>query len=248
MSDFIFNSDAGPIYKQVYSWLKNKMISGEWTSGKQIPPEVILSTDLKVSRHTVRKALELLVNDGFLYRQSGKGTFVNNRKSNYKLSYLYSFTEQMKDLGRAPSSKIIDIETNRIPSQSIRSRLSLSEHERVTRICRLRLADNKPMSLEEVFLNDNLAPDIQKKDLQNNSLYMILENDYHLVIKHGDVNLGATAATESQADQLGVERNSPLVYMDCLTYLENQRPAFLTYARYPYDRYVFTLDLPRNNG
>ncbi|WP_217588122.1 GntR family transcriptional regulator [Lentibacillus saliphilus] len=248
MTDFLKDNALGPIYKQVYIWMKKKMVSGEWNAGDQIPPEVVLSADLKVSRHTIRKALELLMNEGYLFRQPGKGTFVNQKKSNYELSYLTSFTEQMKALNRIPSSKIIDIKNNVVPDRQLKEKLALSEYERLIKIYRLRLADNEPMSLEEVYMNNKLAPDLHKKDLGCQSLYTILEEDYQLTIDRGDMILGAAAANQHQAELLNVREDSPLVYMECLTYLHHQRPAFLTFARYPYDRYIFSLNLTRNNS
>ena len=68
------------------------------------------------------------------------------------------------------------------------------------------------------------------------------------MISHSDIKLGARAAGNFQAKWLDVKESSPLVYMESLTFLENQRPAFLTYANYPYDRYVFSLSLPRDNN
>lgn len=248
MNDFAFNPDAGPIYKQVYQWIKDKIIYEEWLPGEQVPPEMVLSADLNVSRHTVRKALEILMNEGYLYRQPGKGTFINEKKSNYKLSYLYSFTEQMKEMDKVPSSVCLEIDKNIVPDSKLKRRMALSEYERLIRIYRLRLADREPMSLEEVYISRNLAPEIYKKDLESQSIYKILEEEYKLAIDHGDILLGAKAANPHQAELLKVEENSPLVYMDCLTFLENQRPAFLTYAIYPYDRYIFSLKLPRKNG
>src|SRR5699024_5769178 len=152
---------------------------------------------------------------------------------------------QMTELGKKPSSEILEIETNVIPNDKLRERLSLSEHERLTKIYRLRLADGKPMSLEEVYINSKLTPGIENMNLESNSIYSILENEYNLNISDGEIILGAQKATLKQAKLLQVEEDSPVVYLDCLTFLENQRPAFLTFARYPYDRYVFTLNLPR---
>ncbi|WP_194165578.1 GntR family transcriptional regulator [Oceanobacillus sp. CFH 90083] len=248
INNFTLNKNGGPIYKQVYSWLKDLIENGKLGPGEQLPPETLLSSDLNVSRHTIRKVMDILTNEGYLYRQPGKGTFVNYRKSNYKLTYLNSFSEQMKELNKVPSAKVLEIENNLKPSQSLKEKLNLSQFERLTRIYRLRFADGKPMSLEEVYLSSNLAPGLTEMDLDNNSLYTILENDYKLTIKHADMKLGAVAASNDQAEHLQVKPNSPLVFMESLAYLTNQKPAFITFARYPFDRYIFTLSLPRDNG
>lgn len=247
MKNFTLDKNGGPIYKQVYTWLKGLIESGELNAGEQLPPETLLSNDLNISRHTIRKVMDILTNEGYLYRQSGKGTFVNYKKSNYKLTYLNSFSEQMRERNKVPSSKVLSIENNIIPSQPLKEKLNLSQFERMTKIYRLRYADGQPMSLEEVYLGCNLAPGITEKDLNNHSLYSILEDEYKLTIKHADIKLGAIAADDEQAKHLMVKPNTPLVFMESLAYLTNQKPAFVTYARYPFDRYIFTLSLPRDN-
>lgn len=234
-----------PLYKQIYLWMKDKILEGEWEQGTQIPPEPILSLDLGVSRQTVRQAMLLLINDGLIYRQPGKGTIVQHQKTNYQLSYLYSFSEQMREIGKTPSSQLLELENGWLPSEQIAKKLTLSAHDRVIKIVRLRLADGEPMSLEEVYMDMSLAPNLHKKNLESQSLYTVLETDYGLNFKYGDVVLGAAKANLEQAEVLKVEKDSPLVYLQCLTYLHNQRPGFLTIARYPYDRYFFTTSLPR---
>ena len=245
---FSINTEERPYYQQIFQYIYDKIVCGDLLPGEQLPPEQVLSKDFGVSRHTIRKAMDLLVSEGLLYRQAGKGTFVNKIQASYPLSYLYSFSEQMKNEGKTPSSVVLEVETNLVPKDSLKQRLSLTDNERITRIYRLRLADNQPMSLEEVFINSNLVPGIEDTDLEKRSLYEILEKDYNLVIEEGDINLGAKSASAHQAGLLQLEEGEPLVYMDCLTYLENNRPAFLTFAHYPHDRYVFSLSLLRDNG
>lgn len=237
-----------PLYKQIYNWMKDKILEGEWESGTQIPPEPVLCADLGVSRQTLRQAMLLLINDGLIYRQPGKGTIVQHKKTNYQLSYLNSFSEQMREIGKTPSSKIIELANGVLPTEKIAQKLALSVNDRVLKLVRLRLADGEPMSLEEVYIDMSLCPGLHKKNLETQSLYTILENDYGLQFKYGDMILGAAKASAEQAEILKVEQDSPLVYMQCVTYLHNMRPGFLTFARYPHDRYSFTTSLPRKAG
>lgn len=246
MERFERNDDT-PIYKQVYAWMKRNIITGKWEPGKKLPTEPVLSADLGISRQTLRHALQLLINDGLLYRQQGRGTFVQQKRSNYQLSYLESFTEQMQAIGKKATSKVIELKTNLIPEGSLAEKLLLSDRERMLKIVRLRLADGQPMSLEEVYIDINLCPNLHKKDLENQSLYTILEKEYGLKIKYGDLSLEARQATTEQAKLLQIKTSGLLLYMQCLTYLENGRPAFLTIARYPTERYIFTVSMPRKN-
>jgi DNA-binding GntR family transcriptional regulator len=199
--------------------MKRNIITGKWEPGKKLPTEPVLSADLGISRQTLRHALQLLINDGLLYRQQGRGTFVQQKRSNYQLSYLESFTEQMQAIGKKATSKVIELKTNLIPEGSLAEKLLLSDRERMLKIVRLRLADGQPMSLEEVYIDINLCPNLHKKDLENQSLYTILEKEYGLKIKYGDLSLEARQATTEQAKLLQIKTSGLLLYMQCLTAL-----------------------------
>ena len=237
--------DDSPLYKQVYEWIKHKMDQNEWTPGTQLPPEPVLSKDLGISRQTLRQALQLLINEGLLYRQQGKGTFVQNTRSQYELTILTSFTEQMKARGKRPSSQVIDIQSNLQPDHKLQLQLGLSPHSRVLKIVRLRLADETPMSLETVYIDENLCPNLAKQDLANQSLYDLVENVYQLPISYGSISLDAGKASPEEARLLQIEPFSSILYMECLNFTDNSRPLFITHAKYPKERYIFTVSMPR---
>ncbi|KAB8127032.1 GntR family transcriptional regulator [Gracilibacillus oryzae] len=72
------------LYEQVYESLKEEIISAKYKIGDKIPSENELAEAFQVSRITSKKALEMLVNEGFVYRQRGKGTFVAKQRSDNK--------------------------------------------------------------------------------------------------------------------------------------------------------------------
>lgn len=99
-----------PIYYQIMEQLKSQIKNGELQPDAPLPSEREYSEQFGISRMTVRQALSNLVNEGFLYRQKGRGTFVSRPKMEQTLQGLTSFTEDMKSRGMVPSSKLVDYE------------------------------------------------------------------------------------------------------------------------------------------
>src|SRR3954465_1336658 len=112
--------------------------------GEAIPSERKLSTDLGVSRLTLRAALDELVREGYLVRRHGSGTFVGEPKIAQQLT-LTSFSEDMRRRGMVPDSRTVSLENVHAGPRVARA-LSISPDAHVFRIRRLRLADGAPIA------------------------------------------------------------------------------------------------------
>src|SRR5450759_5194801 len=98
-----------PRYVQLANILRQRIVRGEWAALQSIPSERQLEQIYSVSRTTIRQAIDLMVRQGFLYREHGKGTFVSPQKLQKGISELTSFTEDMKQRGLTPGQKILEI-------------------------------------------------------------------------------------------------------------------------------------------
>ena len=128
------------LYHQLVDLLKNRMESSMIPHDK-LPSERELTAQYGVSRTTVRLALQELENTGYIYRRHGKGTFVSDiKKDAADLGGAYSFTEQMKGLGRHPETRILSFEKIEA-DKFIAQRLNLPLGEAVFKLSRLRIAD-----------------------------------------------------------------------------------------------------------
>jgi len=105
-----------PLYYQLEEHIKGLIENGELSPGDALPPEREYAEKYQISRMTVRQAFTQLVNEGYLYRLQGKGTFVAERKIEQPLQGLTSFTEDMKARGFTPGNKLIKFEI--IPATS----------------------------------------------------------------------------------------------------------------------------------
>src|SRR5512136_2710039 len=144
MPDIVDPNDFLPRYYQLANILRERIVKGELAAQQSIPSERQLEQIYSVSRTTIRQAIDLLVRQGYLYREHGRGTFVSPQKLQKGISELTSFSEDMKRRGITPGQKILGIEQVRV-SAGLRSRLELpADRSKVLRIERLRLGDGSP--------------------------------------------------------------------------------------------------------
>lgn len=147
---------------------------GEFKTSQKIPSENELKEIYNVSQITVRKILLELVNKGYLYRQQGKGNFVDKRKINRMLN-LMSFTEEMrsKDLNCISRVRVI----NTIKDDRIARKLGLFANEPVYKVERLRLTDDLPIVLQNSYLPESIISlERLKKVFEEHSLYRVLNS------------------------------------------------------------------------
>ena len=143
---------AVPKYYQLSEILRQKIENNEWRPHDPIPPERELEALYNVSRTTVREALNYLANQGYIYREHGRGTFVARPKMQHSLHLLHSFTNDMKTRGISAGQRILELGCVS-PSNRIRQQLELSpEMEQVMRLERLRYADGEPIGIHIAYL------------------------------------------------------------------------------------------------
>ncbi|MCK4727089.1 MAG: GntR family transcriptional regulator, partial [Anaerolineales bacterium] len=96
-----------PFYQQLYEILHGKILRGDWQPGDMIPPESELIDSYQVSRNTVRQVLDMLVNEGLIYRQRGRGSFVAHPTLEQTMTRIVSFTEDMHQRGFNPGTRVL---------------------------------------------------------------------------------------------------------------------------------------------
>jgi GntR family transcriptional regulator len=246
MAEIIDPNDFLPRYSQLANILRDRIGRGELPAREPIPSERQLEKDYSVSRTTIRQAIELLVRQGFLYREHGRGTFVSPQKLQKGISELTSFTEDMRRRGMEPGQKILGIENVR-PSESIRARLELAADCRsVLRIERLRLGDGIPMGLQTSHYVLPAGETITREDLERvGSVYRILQERFYLIPTEADETLEVTVATAAEAALLQVRRGSPLLLSERTTYSQYRRVIEFVKILYRGDRYRYFAKLTR---
>ncbi len=221
----------GPRYLEVAEGLREALLKGEYTH--TLPPERLLAKRYGVSRDTLRRALDLLAEEGLLVRRRGSGTYVA-RRATFRAKLL-GFSEEMRALGLAPATRLLRWEKGPATAEEA-FHLRLSPGEKVLRLERLRIADGEPMALERATL-----PAWALEGPPEGSLYRALEAK-GLRPARALQRLRAVAAREEDR-LLGVEPGSPLLYLERVSFLPDGGPIEFVKSRYRGDRYELLVEL-----
>ena len=226
-----------PKYVLIEDFIKKNIKNGTFKNNETIYPERKLCEMFKVTRMTVRQAINNLVSEGYLYRQKGSGTYVSDQKMTKGRSGLTSFTEDIEISGMRPHSVVLSMKTIKA-TEHIAKKLNITLNEPVYEIERVRYADDEAWGYEIVFRPYHFTPELDQEDL-NGSMFVDLENR-GLKIAYSDQTIEAVLAYEKTAEYLEIKENDPLLLIKSTTFLDNGVPLQYTKAFYRGDRYKFS--------
>ncbi len=226
-----------PVYQVIENDIKDKIQKGELKHGDMINSENELKDMYFVSRMTVRQALNNLVNEGYLYRHKGKGTFVNNIKIEKKMQGLIGFTEEMRRMNKRVRSKIITFDTMKADDE-IASKLFLKPGDDVYSIERVRYGDDIPVLFERLFIPVSLFKEMDQKIMES-SFYDYIENHLNIKISHCIQTLEAKSSNPRVSEMLEIQKSSPVLFMTRNTFLDRGFPFEYVKAYYRADQYRF---------
>jgi len=238
---------AQPIYLQLQDLIRDHISSGAWQPGELIPSEQAMVRQFAIARMTVRQALDGLIHDGLLVRVRGKGTYVARPKVERELSRMHGFSEDMRARGMIPLTRLLARDVIPAPEE-VSAHLHLEQREAVIYLQRLRFADGAPMALETCYLNYTLCQGILHADLEEDSLYRVLEQEAHIELRHASQELQAALPRKAEAGLLHVSQRQPVLVIRQVTYLRaagSEQPGIFGRTVYRADRYHFRLEVPR---
>jgi GntR family transcriptional regulator len=210
-----FHLERGPVplHHQVYLDLLAAMAAREWKPGDQLPTERGLAERYGCSLITVRRALDELAREGRLERTRGRGTFVTEPPIVRDIAGQTGFADEVRALGYEPYTIVV---TARIEgaSPTVASALGIRVEAPVYNLERVRGADNVPLLLEQVRLPADRLPGLLAHDYAAESLWDVLENDYHLPIGRRQETLSAVVPSAREARLLGLRARRPSIQLD----------------------------------
>lgn len=227
----------GPIYRKLQERLRHAIDTSVLKPREGLPAERDLAQALGVSRITVRKALDGLVEDGLLTRRQGAGTFVTPQHEK-NFSQLTSFTEEMAARGLKPGARWISRELSAVTSWEILT-YGLAPGSQVYRFNRVRLADDTPMSIELAIIPANCLPSLAAV---GDSLYAALASAGCRPIRALQ-RLQAILLSADQAEILGANAGDPGLVVERRGFLADGRIAEVSHSYYRGDTYHFVAEL-----
>jgi GntR family transcriptional regulator len=226
-----------PLYQQLQRKLRLAIENRVLGADDALPPERDLAEELNVSRITVRKAIEGLVEEGLLLRKQGSGTFVTNRVEK-NFAKLTSFSEDMRARGRKPRSVWLDRAAGTVtPGESLTLRSSPGTP--VYRFSRIRYADDAPMALEYATVLADCLPSVESVET---SLYEALERTGNRPIRALQ-RLRAVLLTAEQAQLLKAQEKDAGLLVERVGFLKDGRAVEFSQSFYRGDIYDFVAEL-----
>lgn len=204
-----------PFYYQLIQILKEGIESGELPVGAAIPTEKELMAQFELSRPTVRQAVLQLVNDGYLYREKGRGTFVTQPAAKIALMESLRWFSNEMNLRQIPhTSRVLDSKI--IPATDhIAQHLGIDAGEPVFYLKRLRNINERPYLIDEHYIPHKLCPGIESRNMENVSLYKTLQDDHDFDLHHGWREFRpAMPSSEEEIELLGIYANTPLLLVE----------------------------------
>ena len=228
-----------PLYYQISSRLERAIREGTIPAGARLENEISIGEKLGLSRPTVRRAIQELVDKGLLVRRRGIGTQVVQARVNRPVE-LTSLYEDLNQGGMTPTTEVLSLQ--RIPADAHTAQmLNLSIGTEITHIRRLRSANGTPMAILENFLPPEFA-DITAEHLGAEGLYQILRAR-GITIQIANQTIGARRTNADEHELLNVPKGSPLLTMVRVAYDQGGRVIEAGQHCYRPDLYSFSTTL-----
>jgi GntR family transcriptional regulator len=208
-----------------------------------LPPENELIRHYQVSRTAVRQALDMLVNEGLIFRQRGRGTFVTNRTFEQSAGRIISFTEDMHQRGLEPGTRILASGLTTAPPD-LAERLQIKAGQELVRLERLRLANSTPISVEESHLVHAYCPGVLARgDYTCTSLRAALDREYGIRLTRATQVIHAIPAPRDLAAKLSVQPKAALLFIERISYSDKNVPVEFLRVYHRGDRYALFNEL-----
>lgn len=234
-----------PLYHQLKNVLLAGIESGKLAEEERLPTEDELAGRFGVSKITVRQALRELSDLGYIRREQGRGTFVSKPKLVQGPRELLSFTEEMRRHRLTSTSKVLKQSIVDV-AEPVAETLRLRPGSPVFVLKRLRLANGEPMAIQTAFFAADLVPGLPEENLENLSIYEMLQTRYGLrPVRARETHYAASVDVETAAI-LKVQPGSAALAGERVTYLADGRPLEYVTSVMRGDRYRIVLDLVKN--
>lgn len=220
----IDRSNHMPLYIQVKNDLIRKIKDEVWGQECQIPTEKALMEEYGVGRATVRASLAELVNEGYLYKKQGIGTFVATRQNSLGFEPLISLTYFL-DNKDVSSNNVVLQKDLFIPDRKFLSRLKWKSKRDCYFLKRVRYADNIPIALEESYFSEEFKTIENKYDLKGSIAKIILEGLKVNISRVEQVVVSRVPTIEEQ-NLLNIDESASVLNLERWIFIEDHKEPF----------------------
>lgn len=227
---------ADLVYRKVMQDLKKRIFNNEFNN-KKLPDERTLSETYHVSRSSVKRALNVLAEQGIIFKKRGSGTFINplylknQSLFNYEGSNL-GVTDSFRLDGKKPSVKLLDYQV--IPaSPEMQQDLFLTDNDFVYQVKRLRLFDDQPIIIETGYIPIKIVPALTPEVVEG-SIFNYLEEVEGKSVTKSFLSILAEPSNAEDQELLGLSENEPVGIMEGIFFLDDGTPFEVSNMRLHY--------------
>lgn len=225
-------------YLTIYDDLVRKIEANVWPISTMLPSENKLTVQYKTSRETIRKALDLLSQNGYIQKIQGKGSVViDMNRFSFPVSGIESYTELAEKLQLNSKTNVHTI-TYMDTENEITKLLKSDTAHSVWHVVRSREVDGERIILDKDYISEKYVP-VLSKEICENSIYNYIENELELVIGFAQKEIVVETPTEEDCELLDLDGFSNLVVIRSQVYLDDASLFQLTESRHRPDKFRF---------
>ena len=232
------------LYRQVADQLVDKIQAGFWKVGENLPSENHLSQEFKVSRQTVRQALQFLQENGYIYRHQGSATKVISTSQPRK------FSQSFNSLG-----EILNYPRNTYRENHTEEYIECDEHlQKILQAplgsawyhigaVRLEEETNIKLAWTDIYILQKFAKLTQLKDHATEMVYAQIEKHFGVSIAHAEVEISSSKLSQQHAKLLGVNPDSSSHIVLRRYFDKDGNPFEISMTHHPENLYTFKMNL-----
>ncbi|WP_339101793.1 GntR family transcriptional regulator [Candidatus Enterococcus clewellii] len=223
-----------PKYKEIAIALKKKIVDGEYSEGEVLPDQETLAKIYTTSRVTIRKAIQLLIDEGLLYTRRGSGTYVrtNIKKNDKNVTQINSVFGTSVQEGAEVTSKIIRFDV-RFPTVDECESLKIKKNDPVYDIKRVRYVHDEARSIETSIMPLKYIQDLDENILKG-SIYNYIREKLGYVISAAQRVIIASKANELDSEEFNVAIGAPILETNQVVFFDDGTPFDFSKTRYPF--------------
>ena len=225
-------------YLTIYHDLVEKTMEKYWADAEMLPSENNLAGMYDVSRETIRKALNLLAQDGYIQKVRGKGSvIISKNKFDFPVSGIVSFKEIAESLKMQTNTIVNELSIVEVDPK-LQFTLDIKVNEPVWKVVRTREIAGEKVILDKDYFSTTLIP-MLTKEICEDSIYAYLENELQLKISYARKEITVEEPTDEDRELLDLADHSNVVVIKSKVYLEDTRLFQYTESRHRPDKFQF---------
>lgn len=222
------------VWKQIASDLQAGIAAGRLGAGDQLPTEMELAERYRVNRHTVRRAIAELANDGYLEATRGRGTFVSRRPIAYPLTERTRFSEIVSAQDLQPGGRLIA--SGHEPARGmVAERLHLPADAPTIRLEMLRVAEGRPVLIATAWFPEGLVPNLVQDYAETGSITKALALAGHAEYRREASWISAAPADPEDRHHLRLAEGIPILFVESVNVTDKGVPLQFSRTRFAGD-------------